>query len=120
MDDRGTDDQPHVRAPFRGGPLSAAHRGYAYQDLVAAYLLVRSLVERFEAVVVDRKAVDDDRFDDIEVTAAGSRIRRQVKSSEDASAALSHSDFNAARSSLRFDRLVNSKRSIDPVFLEGA
>lgn len=97
-----------ARAAPRGSPLSAAHRGYAYQDLVTAYLLVRSLVERFEAVVVDRKVVDDDRFDDIEVTAAGTRIRRQLKSSEDASNALSFSDFNAARSSLRFDRLVNT------------
>lgn len=97
-----------ARAAPRGSPLSAAHRGYAYQDLVTAYLLVRSLVERFEAVVVDRKVVDDDRFDDVEVTAAGTRIRRQLKSSEDASNALSFSDFNAARSSLRFDRLVNT------------
>lgn len=96
------------RAASRGGALGAAHRGYAYQDLVAAYLLVRALVERFESVVVDRKAVDDDRFDDIEVTASGVRIRRQLKSSANASAALSLSDFNSAGSSLRFDRLVNT------------
>lgn len=102
------EDGALARVARRGGPLSAAHRGYAYQDLVAAYLLVRSLVERFESVVVDRKTVDDDRFDDIEVTAAGARIRRQLKSSEAASAALSYSDFNGARSSLRFDRLVNT------------
>lgn len=96
------------RTALRGGALAAAHRGYAYQDLVAAYLLVRALVERFESVVVDRKAVDDDRFDDIEVTASGARIRRQLKSSADPSAALSLSDFNSAGSSLRFDRLVNT------------
>jgi hypothetical protein len=66
------------------------------------------LVERFESVVVDRKVVDDDRFDDIEVTASGARIRRQLKSSANPSAALSLSDFNSARSSLRFDRLVNT------------
>ena len=96
------------RTASRGGALSAAHRGYAYQDLVAAYLLVRALVERFESVVVDRKAVDDDRFDDIEVAASGARIRRQLKSSTDPSAALSLSDFNSAGSSLRFDRLVNT------------
>lgn len=90
------------------GGLSAAHRGYAYQDLAAAYLLVRALIDRFDSVVVDRKVVDDDRFDDIEVTAAGFRTRRQLKSSTDPSAALSISDFSSARSSLRFDRLVRT------------
>ncbi|MBS0368619.1 MAG: ATP-binding protein [Proteobacteria bacterium] len=108
MDEQETDKRSLARSSYRGGALGAAHRGYAYQDLVAAYLLVRALVERFESVVVDRKAVDDDRFDDIEVTASGARIRRQLKSSADPSAALSLSDFNSARSSLRFDRLVNT------------
>lgn len=61
------------------GSLSAAHRGYAYQDLVTAYLLVRALVHQHEAVIVDRKTVEDDRFDDLEVTANGTRIRRQLK-----------------------------------------
>lgn len=108
MDEQETDERSLTRSSYRGGALSAAHRGYAYQDLVAAYLLVRALVERFESVVVDRKAVDDDRFDDIEITASGSRIRRQLKSSADPSAALSLSDFNSTGSSLRFDRLVNT------------
>ena len=108
VDEQETDERSLARSSYRGGALGAAHRGYAYQDLVAAYLLVRALVERFESVVVDRKAVDDDRFDDIEVTASGARIRRQLKSSADPSAALSLSDFNSAGSSLRFDRLVNT------------
>ena len=65
MTEQGTDERPLARSSYRGGALGAAHRGYAYQDLVTAYLLVRALVERFESVVVDRKVVDDDRFDDI-------------------------------------------------------
>ncbi|TVT73162.1 MAG: ATP-binding protein [Denitromonas halophila] len=108
MKERTAREESPTRVPSRGGALSAAHRGYAYQDLVAAYLLVRALVERFEFVVVDRKTVDDDRFDDIEVATSGTRIRRQLKSSTDPSARLSLSDFNSARSSLRFDRLVNT------------
>ncbi len=96
------------RTTPRSGALAAAHRGYAYQDLVAAYLLVRALVERFESVVVDRKIVDDDRFDDIEVAASGARFRLQLKSSADPSVALRLSDFNSDGSSLRFDRLVNT------------
>lgn len=90
------------------GSLSAAHRGYAYQDLVTAYLLVRALVQRHEAVIVDRKTVEDDRFDDLEVTANGTRIRRQLKSSLNPEAALSLPDFVGSRSSLRFDRLVHT------------
>ncbi|GAB3437258.1 ATP-binding protein [Massilia solisilvae] len=58
--------------------------------------------------MVDRKVVDDDRFDDIEVTASGRRIRRQLKSSEHADRALSYTDFNSGNSSLRFDRLVKT------------
>ena len=92
----------------RAGSLAAAHRGYAYQDLVTAYLLNCCLVQRYEAVVVDRKAVDDDRFDDIEITASGRRTRRQIKSSAHADRALCFADFNANDSSLRFDRLVNT------------
>lgn len=65
-------------------------------------------MQRYEAVVVDRKAVEDDRFDDIEITGAGTRIRRQLKSSGELEAALCHSHFNSATSSLRFDRLVNT------------
>jgi hypothetical protein len=95
-------------SPPRAGALAAAHRGYAYQDLVTAYLLAVGLVQRYEAIVVDRKIVDDDRFDDLEVTASGCRIRRQVKSSWYAGRALSYADFNASNSSLRFDRLVNT------------
>lgn len=99
-----------VRAggPPRRGGLGPAHRGYAYQDLVTAYLLIRCLVSRYEAVVVDRKAVDDDRFDDIEVTSPGTRIRRQLKSSVIPGSTLSESDFSAGKSSLRFDRLVRT------------
>ena len=90
------------------GSLSAAHRGYAYQDLVTAYLLVRALVYQHEAVIVDRKTVEDDRFDDLEVTANGTRIRRQLKSSVNPDLALSLQDFVGRGSSLRFDRLVQT------------
>ncbi|WEW95645.1 hypothetical protein P3T65_15420 [Pseudomonas nitroreducens] len=108
MDARDSTDGREARGRSRGAPLGPAHRGYAYQDLVTAYLLVRSLVQRFEAVVVDRKAVDDDRFDDIEITSAGIRVRRQLKSSASADLTLGYSDFEAVNSSLRFDRLLNT------------
>jgi hypothetical protein len=58
------------------GGLSPAHQGYQYQDLVTAYFLVRSIVEQFDEVTVDRKRHEGDRFDDIEIRADSGLIRR--------------------------------------------
>jgi hypothetical protein len=64
------------------------------------------MVERYDEVIVDRKQVDDDRIDDLEVRAAGRRVRRQFKSSQNAARPLAEDDFTASASSLRIDRLV--------------
>lgn len=90
----------------RRGNLQPAHRGYRYQDIATAYVLTRGVVERYDEVIVDRKQVDDDRIDDLEVRAGGRRVRRQFKSSQDATRPLAEDDFTASRSSLRIDRLV--------------
>ncbi|ASL43707.1 hypothetical protein bAD24_I09460 [Burkholderia sp. AD24] len=92
----------------RAGALAAAHRGYAYQDLLTAYLLVKGLIAGFEQIVIDKKVVKDDRFDDVETRISGRRLRRQVKSSQQSNRILSFQDFNDVRSSLRFDRLVQT------------
>lgn len=93
---------------FSNSPLSAAHRGYVYQDVVTAYLFICCLVQRHERITVDRKTVEDDRFDDIEVIADGYKLRRQLKSSEKITRPLAFADFDNTNSSLRFDRLVNT------------
>ncbi|EDR6110629.1 hypothetical protein AU257_003022, partial [Salmonella enterica subsp. enterica serovar Anatum] len=93
---------------FSNSPLSAAHRGYVYQDLVTAYLFICCLVRRDEKITVDRKTVEDDRFDDIEVIVNGHKLRRQLKSSENITRPLTFDDFDKKNSSLRFDRLVNT------------
>lgn len=90
------------------GALAAAHRGYAYQDLLTAYLMVQGLVAGFDQIVIDRKVVNDDRFDDVETRIAGRRLRRQVKSSQQPDRRLTFNDFNDVRSSLRFDRLART------------
>ena len=90
----------------RRGNLQPAHRGYRYQDIATAYLLVRSIVERYDEVIVDRKQVADDRIDDLEVRMSGRRVRRQFKSSQQATRRLSCDDFIGEKSSLRIDRLV--------------
>lgn len=92
----------------RRASLQPAHRGYRYQDIATAYVLIRGLAERYDEIIVDRKLVEDDRIDDLEVRAGGRRIRRQFKSSEDATRPLAERDFTALRSSLRIDRLVLS------------
>lgn len=86
--------------------LQPAHQGYLYQDIVTACVLVRALVERYDEVIVDRKQVDDDRIDDLEIRTSERRVRRQIKSSQNESRAIAESDFTGAHSSLRIDRLV--------------
>src|SRR5712692_1721326 len=90
----------------RRGNLKPAHRGYRYQDIATAYMLVRGVVERYEEVIVDCKQVDDDRIDDLEVKASGKCVRRQFKSSQDERRCVTQDDFTATASSLRIDRLV--------------
>lgn len=93
-----------------GGNLKPAHRGYRYQDIVSAYFLVLALVDKYDSVTIDEKQVEDDRFDDIEVSIAGNRIRRQIKSSTNATRCINTEDFTGANSSLRIDRLILTAR----------
>jgi len=89
------------------GNLKPAHSGYRYQDIATAYMLARSVSERHKYVLVDKKQVDDDCIDDLEVCdAGGRRIRRQFKFSLNESRCLEKSDFTRAQSGLRIDRLV--------------
>lgn len=93
--------------PLRGD-LSAAHRGYAYQDLVAAIAFAEMLVSFTGSITVDRKAVEGDRFDDLVVRGRNGTVRRQIKWSAGGARRLELSDFVGAGSSLRIDHLVLS------------
>ncbi|PLK49846.1 ATP-binding protein [Uliginosibacterium sp. TH139] len=88
--------------------MSAAHRGYVYQDIFTAYLLIKGLIIGFDRIVIDKKVVGDDRFDDVETCIGGQRLRMQVKSSVQPNRCISFNDFNDVSSSLRFDRLVRT------------
>lgn len=90
------------------GNLKPAHQGYIYQDLVTAYILAESLIHRFSSVTVDRKIVEDDRIDDLEVVYAGRRVRYQVKHSQDPAHKIERGDFIYKNSSLRIDRLIKN------------
>jgi hypothetical protein len=92
----------------RGSGLQAAHKGYEYQDSACAYFFAASLLEGFEQVVVDRKVVVGDRFDDLSVWQHGREIRRQFKSSEDVQRSFVLADLTTTRSDTRIDDLVRS------------
>jgi hypothetical protein len=92
------------------GSLQPAHRGYRFQDIATAYFLIRSLIDPLDLVTVDKKLVIGDRIDDLEVTAAGRRTRRQFKSSANTTRALALGDFTNSASTLRIDELVLTHR----------
>ena len=57
---------------------------------------------------VDKKVVEDDRFDDLEIVINQRRTRRQFKSSRKTTRRLEENDFIGKNSSLRIDDLVKS------------
>ena len=90
----------------RGKNLQPAHRGYRYQDILTGCVFVSCVVKGYDEVIVDRKAVEADRFDDLQVRIGERRVRMQIKSSQAVARPISANDFTAADSSLRFDRLL--------------
>ncbi|MDF9828462.1 hypothetical protein M2103_001836 [Ereboglobus sp. PH5-5] len=88
--------------------LAAAHKGYFYQDIVTAYFLARSLVERVQSTTVDAKFHAYDRFDDLlSVMDDGTKVRRQFKHSESPKA-FERSFLTSDSCDLRLDQLIKS------------
>ncbi|MBB4930686.1 hypothetical protein F4561_001506 [Lipingzhangella halophila] len=86
--------------------LTAAHRGYEYQDLMEAGRVVDLLLGGIARVHVDEKLVTDDRFDDLTViNADGSRERTQFKHSDE-EGPLGYATFTTDSRGLMLDRLV--------------
>lgn len=86
--------------------LTAAHRGYEYQDLMEAGRIVDLLLGGIARVLVDEKLVTDDRFDDLTViNTDGSRERTQFKHSDEKDP-LAYTTFTTDDRGLRLDRLV--------------
>lgn len=89
------------------GDLTAAHRGYEYQDLLEACRVVDLPLGGIVAVHVDEKLVPDDRFDDLTVIGAdGCRERTQFKHSDNDDHPLAYSTFTSDSRGLQLDRLV--------------
>lgn len=93
--------------------LTAAHKGYFYQDIATAYFLARSLVEPVLSTTVDAKFHTADRFDDLlSVGTDRNKIRRQFKHS-DSPMAFERSFLTSKTYDLRVDQLIKSWQS-DP------
>ncbi|MGW3397319.1 AAA family ATPase [Streptomyces hydrogenans] len=91
------------------GDLTAAHRGYEYQDLLEACRVVDLPLGGIVAVHVDEKLVKDDRFDDLTVIGAdGCRERTQFKHSDNDDHPLPYSAFTSDSRGLRLDCLVKA------------
>jgi hypothetical protein len=89
--------------------LTAAHRGYEYQDLLVACRLVDVLLGSVVQVHVDEKLTEDDRFDDLStIDVDGRRERTQFKHTENADRPLSLATFTTEARGLRLDRVITS------------
>ncbi|MGC3836112.1 hypothetical protein ACPSKX_18725 [Moritella viscosa] len=88
------------------GNLKPAHTGYRYQDIATAYYLIKAIIGKCDSVTVDKKQVEDDRLDDLEIIISGRVYRKQIKSSLNKSRSITRSDFTSNKSTLRIDRLV--------------
>ncbi len=99
-----------VWAPaFDMASLTAAHRGYEYQDLLVAYRFVDLLLGNVVRVHVDEKLTDDDRFDDLStIDVDGRRERTQFKHTENADRPLSLTTFTTDARGLRLDCVIAS------------
>jgi len=89
--------------------LTAAHRGYEYQDLLVAIRLVDVLLGSILETHIDEKLVPDDRFDDLTtVDKTGYRERIQVKHTDSSDRALTLATFTNDSRSLRLDYIISA------------
>lgn len=87
-------------------------RGYRYQDLVAAILLARSVVEPVDTVAIESARFARDRFDDVSVQAGTSKLRLQAKQST-SRVVLTENRFTGDDERLKIEDLVHGY-SLDP------
>ena len=89
--------------------LTAAHRGYEYQDLLIATRLVDVMLGSVVKIHVDKKLVQDDIFDDLTtVDTTGRRERTQVKYTDRTDQSLTLATFTSDARSLRLDRVISA------------
>lgn len=92
---------------MKASGLEKAHRGYQYQDLIAALALVDALLQRTSDTVIDRKLFPGDLFDDLTITTSSGRQRLQLKHSGDPKAELKLSTFTGNSRGVRIDLVIS-------------
>lgn len=86
--------------------LTAAHRGYEYQDLMTACRLVDVVLGVAHTVLVDEKLYTGDRFDDLTASSGVERERTQFKHTDSDDRPLTLATFTGDKRDLRLDLLV--------------
>ena len=101
--------QEEISIARKPSGLTAAHRGYEYQDLLVACRLVDVLLGSVVQVSVDEKLTVDDRFDDLStIDVDGGHERIQFKHTENADRPLGIETFTTEARRLRLDFVIAS------------
>ncbi|MDN4597580.1 ATP-binding protein [Leifsonia virtsii] len=93
---------------MKASGLAKAHRGYQYQDLIAALALVDALLQRTVDTIIDRKLFAGDLFDDLTITSSSGRQRLQLKHSAGPNTELNLTTFTGNSRGIRIDLVISS------------
>ncbi|WP_428019464.1 hypothetical protein [Arcobacter sp.] len=97
--------------------LNTAHEGYAYQDLLTIYFILDELLKGNKSSIfsIDKKHIDNDRFDDLVITNGTYIQRKQIKYSNETTAKeLAKDDFsNDSNYKLAIYELYNSWQQLN-------
>ncbi|UTJ06208.1 hypothetical protein [Arcobacter roscoffensis] len=97
--------------------LNTAHEGYAYQDLLTIYFILDELLKGNKDSIfsIDKKHIDNDRFDDLVITSGTYIQRKQIKYSNETTAKeLAKDDFsNDSNYKLAIYELYNSWQQLN-------
>lgn len=88
--------------------LDKAHKGYSYQDLLTCYFVLKDILNGNEKnkFSIDKKFIENDRFDDLVIINGKNIQRKQIKYSEDKE--LIKNDFSNDSRDLAIYELFNS------------
>lgn len=89
-------------------PLSEAHKGYEYQDLITAYFIIEEIIDDYNSSFkIDKKEFKKDKFDDLTIIIGQEVLKKQIKYSD--SHILKKQDLSAKGTyELAIDLLYNS------------
>lgn len=97
--------------------LNTAHEGYAYQDLLTIYFILKELLKGNKNTIfsIDKKHINNDRFDDLVIKNGTNIQRKQIKYSNEITAKeLAKVDFsNDSNYKLAIYELYNTWKQLN-------